>query len=1460
MVITLPFVISVVLLIPAVQTKIVANITNRLSEDLDAQISINQVSVLPYSGIKLSDFLVLDQRNDSLFYAEKTVVKIEKISFKKKIMSFSSINLSNVSTFLAEEDGKMNFNFLGKLFQIEKKGGAKWQYKFNGIKIDDGDIKFLSPVFKNNTLFKNDFLHFTNLSLKANFAVNENDSISFVVSNFAFYESIGVSVQGLRTNGHFANDNFFIERFSFYTEKSILNIGNVNVQFQEDRRSISNFNIDVNKIVISPEEIGFFVPNFSEIDGVFSFKGKLYGDASNIKGRDVVASFGNNTAVHTNLDITDYTDLKHSFLYIDLESSQTTVSDIEKVFPSVIKKLPESISHLGTIYYDGNITGFIDDIVAFGTFKTDAGVLKTDLGVKFKEGFDLIFAGGVSTKKFNLSKLLPEELEVGTVALNLEVQGQRKDKDNFFVYMDGDINKLNLKEYLYQNISVEGLLSNKKFEGHFKIDDENGFLDFVGSVDWAKQLPNLNFAAQVKNLQLDRLNILPKFKDGIISLNIESNIHGNNIDDLVGFVNITDGLLFSPVSTVDFEIISINADKKNDGRIITLDSPFFDVIIEGETELAKMKDDLFLHIMKYTPSYAQTVLKNKKIASGNNNFNYKIDLKSAREIFLPFISNVEMPEKGFISGAFSSRKESVEVDASLDAFKFKNIVGSDINLKLFSSDKNLTELALRAANIDVGKIISFPNLAVHQKVWNDTVATNLFWNNWDNITNSGAFYTETHLQNDKKNQLLADVLLKPSMIILEDSTWTFDKSLFQFSKGKLAVDSFKISRKDQYISVDGVVDKFENDSLNIVFNEIDISHFFKGREIAKVSFGGLINAKLNLKNLYSEPLFTSNITIDDFVFNNDNLGNFYFRSLWDNDLKAMAIRTILTKDGHRTMRGGGFFYPTEKRVDLSASVDTFSVAFLAPFFDEILQDFEGVASGKVNYKGVFPKLYLTGNVNVIESSFDVDMLNTTYYLKDSVSLFPNEIRFENMTVADRYNQKGKFRGSIYHKAGYKDMQFDLRVSGTNVMFLNTTQANNPYYYGTVFGDGTMHVKGLANNIDILIKGITRPRTKFYIPMQTEGSVGESNFIHFANNNTELKQTSIKKDNSYKVDLSGVKVDMDIEVTPESEVQIIFDERLGDILKGRGAGNMQLRIDRQGGIKFYGDYQIYEGDYLFSLQNLINKKFDIVKGGTLKWNGDPYNADIDIKTIYKLKASVSDLLGTTNGLQQGSDFQRRVQIHTNLFLTGMLMQPNIKLGIEFPTLDESRSSLLLDYIATEEDMNKQVFSLLVLNKFYTPEYMRGEQSAENYNSAALLTTTEMLFAQLNKWMSTISNDFDIGLAYRPGDNITSEEFELALSTQVFNNRVSLNGNVGVGKYQANTSTMIGDFDVDVKLNKSGTIRAKAYTRTNEDYLYESSPTTQGVGISFTEDFNKINELLKKYWRLVTFRREEEDNKK
>jgi len=326
------------------------------------------------------------------------------------------------------------------------------------------------------------------------------------------------------------------------------------------------------------------------------------------------------------------------------------------------------------------------------------------------------------------------------------------------------------------------------------------------------------------------------------------------------------------------------------------------------------------------------------------------------------------------------------------------------------------------------------------------------------------------------------------------------------------------------------------------------------------------------------------------------------------------------------------------------------------------------------------------------------------------------------------------------------------------------------------------------------------------------------------------------------------------------VQLIFNSQIGDVIRGEGTGNLQVKMDKNYNISMYGDYVIEKGDYLFTLQNVINKKFSIEKGGTLKWMGDPYNALIDISAVYRVKTSLYDLFA---GTEQDVDLTRRIPVNCSINLTENLIQPKIDFKIELPTAEERIRDLVGQTIVTQEEVNRQIISLLMLGSFYTPEFLVGKQTTTAGVDLVGTTSTELLSNQLSNWLSKINNNFDIGINYRPGNDITNEQIELALSTQILNDRVTIDGNLANNAEQKTntTSNFIGDIDINVKLTDNGKLQLKAYSHSNDNLMYNTyntAPYTQGVGFSYREEFNSLSELMKHYGDF--FRRKNKKAKK
>jgi hypothetical protein len=324
---------------------------------------------------------------------------------------------------------------------------------------------------------------------------------------------------------------------------------------------------------------------------------------------------------------------------------------------------------------------------------------------------------------------------------------------------------------------------------------------------------------------------------------------------------------------------------------------------------------------------------------------------------------------------------------------------------------------------------------------------------------------------------------------------------------------------------------------------------------------------------------------------------------------------------------------------------------------------------------------------------------------------------------------------------------------------------------------------------------------------------------------------------------GVEVDLIIHATPEAKVQMIYNTQITDIIRAQGEGTLRFNMDKAENISLYGNFTVEQGEYLFTLQDVIRKRFTVENGGTIIWSGDPYNAVIDLKAIYKLKASLYELMmGSVENLNN----KQRIPVECKIMLTGDLMRPVINLGIVFPAIEQTLRDELQQFFSTQEDMNRQMLSLLVLGKFYTPDFVRGNYQS---NTSGLIgnTASDLFSNQLSNWLSQINKDVNVGFNYRPGNQLTNDEIELALSTQIFNDRVRINGNIGNNSNpnRASNSELVGDFEIEVKISPNGKLQLKAYNKSNNNLIYETAPYTQGLGFAYKEDYNTFGELWKKF---------------
>jgi hypothetical protein len=542
----------------------------------------------------------------------------------------------------------------------------------------------------------------------------------------------------------------------------------------------------------------------------------------------------------------------------------------------------------------------------------------------------------------------------------------------------------------------------------------------------------------------------------------------------------------------------------------------------------------------------------------------------------------------------------------------------------------------------------------------------------------------------------------------------------------------------------------------------------------------------------------------------------------------------------------GIYDPATKKINLNARAIKLPIVFLNPLLKVFASEITGFASGKLNLSGETDNLFLTGAAKADNASMKINYLQTKYSLNDTVRFDKEGIKFNNVKLTDIEGNLATLSGSVYHK-NFRDYAADLIINITSKGFLvlNTKSKDNQMFYGTVYASGVAKIQSDQNSLsfDISAKTSKSPKTgktsELFVPISKGLSVSEYSYISFVDS-SKAKDSEGNPVPSVSPKQIGMDLKMNLEVTPDAVIQIIFDSKAGDIMSGKGSSeNLNVTLNKKGDFGILGDYLIENGTYNFTLGPIINKPFDVESGGRIMFYGNLKDAEIDLKASYlHLKASLASILG--------DQYTERVRVEPQLNLSGKLFNPLVVFDIYLPDADEQTRTKLQNAISTQEELTRQVTALLLINNFIASGNSTVSTTA---TSAMAATSLEMISNQVSNMLSQLSKNVDIGLNIRPGSNaITPQEAELALSTQVLNNKVVLNGNFDVRgtnttQLAGNANQLTGDFDFEIKLTEK--LRFKAFNRFNDTYSSSGlSPYTQGVGIFYNQDFNKFSDLFRK----------------
>ncbi|MBW8333550.1 MAG: translocation/assembly module TamB [Prolixibacteraceae bacterium] len=1426
---------------PGVQTFLVNKLAEQFSRKYNTSVTVKGVSISFFNKIILEDVLIKDQKNDSLLYVQELVASINSFSIKKRTAGIDKLELNNTFlTIVSDTTGTSNYQFLVDLFA--KKDAPKTtdslQFDFNmkRFEFNNASVKYTYQDSIGQHL-----IDLRNITLGVSDLELQYEKIAFLITQFQLNDHKDFYLEDFTARFIATSDSINLINLHALTSNS--EITELNVMIEKKKRGTEfdlkkmKVNIDLKKSRINLKDMGMMLPFLKGMEENVDVSGQISGTLADLKGKNIQLSMGNNTQLAFDLYLNGLPEIANTYMHIDLKQSFADFNDLSKVklpdnFPLQQLTIPAQLLQAGVVEYKGNFTGFLSDFVAFGTFRSKWGVLTTDLSFVPSDDEKLKINGKLKTVDFKLGELFRSDLLDG-ITFNGDIKGILNQKTrNFSARVSGKIDSVFVNNYQYKNIQLNGDVLNKKFDGYLLVDDPNLKLRFDGKFDLNVPVPVFNFEMLLAKADLRAMNLDHKFKQSEISFALSANFSGSNIDNIDGLIHFTKGTYRNENDSVSFDNFDLKTFYEN-GPVLQVRSDFLDADIRGQYEFHNLHHSVKKIIGKYLPSAGLTF----PAEVIENNFDFKLSLKDVNRFTRVLMPDLMM-DRATIDGTINSENNTLTINALFPEIRYQTAIFHKFSFNMNGNSK--LDIHNKIEQVSLGEKFKVYNLSLISEAENNILDSKLIWNNFDAVSYSGSLNTSAKFF-EQKNSPHVEVSVKPSRIYLADTLWQLNSALITVDSTLIKVNKLKLSNKGQSVTVDGSIDKSQENKLNFIFDQIDLNvlnNFVAGNLALK----GNLNGSLSFLDVYERPLFLSDLEISGLSLLRHSLGTASVQSRLDRSAGEINAEVLLKSNDKNTLLAYGIYNPAKDSLSVNANFDQFSLLILQPLMGTSFSNFHGEATGKVHVYGKLNHIQHKGALYASNAGLMLSELQVNYTMNDSVKFEGDNIIFPQMRIYDDFGNSGIFSGSIQHRS-FSKMVYDLSVRSDRIMAINTTSAINQQFYGKTFGSGNVRITGQGANV--LITGVaqTERGTDMSIYLEYADEAQQYDFLTFVNPGNK----SLEEKKKTPVIKSDLQMRFDIRITPEAKAQLIYNSKIGDVIRAQGSSdNMQIYIDNNSNITMYGEYTVEQGDYLFTLQNVINKKFEIQRGGTIQWNGDPTNAVVDLNAIYRLKASLSELFANT---YDDIDSQR-IPVLCKIELTRNLSNPDIKFDIELPSTEDRIKDEIKQYISSEEDMNKQMLSLLVLGRFYAT----GVNS--NLAGSTASTAFELFSNQFSNWLSQISNDFDIGFNYRPGDQISNDEVELALSTQMFNNRVSINGNIANNssqKLNANNNSLVGDADVNVKLTQNGKLQLKAYNHANNNLIYETSPYTQGVGLSYREDFNDFEELWQKVKTLFGLKR-------
>ncbi|MGL4518685.1 MAG: translocation/assembly module TamB domain-containing protein [Phocaeicola sp.] len=1464
---------------PWVQRRLSTLAAQELSQLLQTEVSINAIQLGLFNRIVLKDVVLKDQSSQQLLHVTRLAAQFEIAPLLQQRIVVNSLQLYDFEADLYQENPHTTPNYQFLLDALASKDTVQTNtplnLRLNTVLVRRGDLSYhVASAPHTPDQFNPQHIAITNLFATLSIKALQSDSINASIRRLSFDEQSGFSLQKLSTKLIANKQQLQVSRLSVELPHTQVNIDSLIARYDSlpnlfQLTPTTTYQASINGHLVLAD-VAPFVPQLSHFQSPIQLHINAAGVGKSIHCSLLHLSTYEGLSLKAKGQLTQWDQPEHAKLSGEISEFSLTKEGAQSLFANLDQPLPPPVARMGEIYFHGNATGLLNQLSLHGLLQTDAGAIMGEMRLEKNHEGKNSYSGQITAHELDMGHLLGQPEQMGNASFELSLNGCNYQQEYPEAALKGVINSFEYNHYTYQNITLEGLLKQGGFSGSIALHDPNGTIQLEGKIQNRQAIPNYQLTLAVKEFCPDRLNLSDNHPDMEFSFNLASQFRGNSIDNLVGQLSI-DSLLVRQANAPYYAMqqLTLQASQEGDKKEIRIESPFMKGRITGNYNYTTLPQSILETLGNYLPalieqprakrtvqsnstSQSNTTQSNATIerpqrGAGSNDIDLDLQISSTEILSKLLNLPVELHTPAHLSGYFYESQQQVAIKAYLPQFTYAKTRYESSTL-LIDNLSNQVSCNLRSSILlKSGAMLNLSLQAAGKENQLHTVIN--WWNNTQN-TYGGKVMANASFQKEEKKRapLKSQIEILPSQIVLNDTTWNLHPSHITIDSSRIAINNFLLEHQEQYLRINGKLTPNSTDTCSIQLNKINVGYVLDLVQFRDVAFDGYASGKVTLTQKEGKPDMRTELKVANFSMNKSLLGDAHIKAFWDNKPGDIVIQADIAEKNLSTTRVRGYVSPVRQKLDLRIAADRTHLGLITPFVEGIVSEIDGRVSGNIRLFGPLKELDLEG---AVEANLDtkIDVLNTYFQIRqDSVRLQSGQITFDNILLLDRQGQSGRLTGGLYHNK-LKELRYNFQVTPQNMLLYNTTTPDDLPFYGKVYATGRVQIAGGEEGMEVTANLRTEPHTDF---TYSEGVITEatnSQFITFQDKTPQRIQDQIETELYHPLNAKqqqqqtgtplDLRINLMVEATPSATMRVITDPLSGDNITATGSGNIQVNFHSKGDLRMFGNYTIQSGVYKLSIQEIIRKDFILNPGGTIRFTGDPYYANLNLQAAYAVNSASLRDLGM--GIQTTQGGQSSIRVNCLMNLTGNLANPNIKFDLELPTVSNEDRELIRSVTQTEEQMNTQIIYLLTIGKFYAFDYANSGQSSNATSSLAFST----LSGQLNNMLSSLleNKNWDVGANFSTGEKGWSDvEAQAMLSGRLFNDRLLLNGQFGYRENTVTNNNFMGDFEAIYLLEKRGEWRLKGYSKTNERFYMKSTLTTQGIGVMYKKDFDEWSTLF------------------